>query len=138
MAAFLENFARKPTLLIVEDEDQILYLIEAVLRRRGFRILSAGCGAEGLRLFFEHASAIDLLMTDVSLPKIPGTELARRAREIRPDLPVVFMSGSFQMDPFCREPFVTGAGYLPKPFLMPQMLEAVEAALSEFVPSAHS
>lgn len=131
MTSRLEKFEKKPTLLIVEDEDQILFLVGAALKREGFKVLSAECGAEGLRLFFENASAIDLLITDVLLPKIRGVELARRAREVRPDLMVLFMSGSFQI-----EPYVSGSALLAKPFSMPQIVEAVEALLNCAVPSA--
>jgi DNA-binding response OmpR family regulator len=121
---------KETTILIVEDEAQIRFLMEIALRRAGFTVLAAGCGADGLNLFYQTASAIDLLITDISLPKIRGTELAERVREVRGDLPVIYASGSFRMEPFNSDEYVPGAGYLAKPFSMAQLLEAVDLILN--------
>ena len=117
------------TVLIVEDEVLIRNLIGLALRRQGFRVMAAACGADGLNLFYENAATIDLLITDLSLPKIRGTELAKRAREVRPDLPVIYASGSFRMEPFISDEYVTGAAYLAKPFTIEELIETVDSMM---------
>ena len=117
------------TVLIVEDEMLIRRLLEIALKRQGYRVLGASCGAEGLNLFFENASVIDLLITDLSLPKIRGTALAQRAREVRPDLPVIYASGSFRMEPFISDEYVTGAAYLAKPFTIEELIQTVDSMM---------
>jgi DNA-binding response OmpR family regulator len=117
------------TVLVVEDEMLIRRLMEMALRRQGFRVIGASCGAEGLNLFYENAAAIDLLITDLSLPKIRGTELAERAREVRPDLPVIYASGSFRMEPFISDEYVIGASYLAKPFTIEDLMQTVDAMM---------
>ena len=113
------------TALVVEDEPLIRNMVELTLKRQGYRVIGASCGAEGLRLFYENASIIDLLITDLSLPKIRGTALAERAREVRPDLPVIYASGRFNMGPFLSDDYVMGASYLAKPFTMEKLNQTV-------------
>jgi DNA-binding response OmpR family regulator len=120
------NTTKERTVLVAEDEDPIRSLMETVLRRSGYRVLASACGARALELFFENAAVIDFLVLEVSLPKLRGPEIARRAREIRPDIPVLFASGSFRLEPFVCDDFVAGAAFLEKPYTMGQLLAAVE------------
>src|SRR4051812_11622155 len=126
METGIPDEGRAVTALIVEDEMPIRYFMEMVLKRHVRRVLSASTGTEGVDLFYQHASGIDLLITDISLPGIRGTEVAARAREVRPDLPVLFASGSFGMEPIAIDEYVPGATFLAKPFTMEQLIEAVD------------
>src|SRR5687767_9991547 len=84
------------TILVVEDESMILCLIKEVLKREGYHILTALDGIQGSLIFARDFDKIDLLLTDVSLPGMRGTELANFARKSRPDLKILFASGSIQ------------------------------------------
>ena len=85
--------AALPTVLLVEDEVLIRNLIADWLGERGFVVHEVATGDAALS-YIGEGGAVDVLFTDVNLPgTIDGAELARRARELRPDLPIVYASG---------------------------------------------
>lgn len=82
------------TILLVEDEAAVREVAGLILRDLGYRVLEAADGEEALRVIGAEGARPDLLLTDVVLPgRIRGRELAQRMLELRPDLPVLFMSG---------------------------------------------
>jgi PAS domain S-box-containing protein len=85
------------TILLVEDEAPIRTLISRHLRGLGYVVLEAADGISALRMSSEHAGAVHMLVTDVVMPRMNGTELHDRLREGTPDLKVLFMSG-YQRD----------------------------------------
>ena len=81
------------TILVVEDDNDLrAYLIEA-LRDLNYRAYGARDGAAALGILEQPTRMVDLLLTDVVMPGMNGRELSNRARELRPDLKVLFMSG---------------------------------------------
>ncbi len=103
-------------ILLVEDEVSILRLIERALSVAGYTVFAAQSPEEAERLFEESNQSIDLLLTDVVLPKIKGTELHRRLSSLKPELKALFMSGySRQLleaapgIPFIQKPFTPTA-----------------------------
>ncbi|MBI5909177.1 MAG: response regulator [Betaproteobacteria bacterium] len=88
--------AAAPTVLLVEDEVLISHLVAASLSEHGFNVHETTTADEALR--YMHAGGdVDVLFTDVNLPgSMDGAELALRARELRPDLPIVYASGRYQ------------------------------------------
>ena len=83
----------RETILLVEDEPAVLNLAGRVLRARGYSVIEAHDGAEALEAQKNHDGSIDLLITDVVMPRVGGPELAARMIGIRPDLRVIYMSG---------------------------------------------
>lgn len=81
------------TILMVEDEAGIRVLSRAFLEQQGYTVLEAQDGMEALSLAREYAQPIDLLLTDVVMPGIRGTELAERLLEERPNLRILYVSG---------------------------------------------
>jgi PAS domain S-box-containing protein len=81
------------TILLVEDEDVVRRMARLILESRGYRVLEAREGEAALRVFCEHASQIDLMVTDVIMPGMSGRMLAERVAVLSPDLPVLYMSG---------------------------------------------
>lgn len=79
--------------LIVEDEDRLRQLARTFLEGRGYTVLEARDGAEGLEVCENHPDPIHLLLTDVVMPRVGGRELAERVAVLRPDMKVLFMSG---------------------------------------------
>jgi DNA-binding response OmpR family regulator len=77
----------------VEDEDGVRNLFAEVLGKAGYRVLSAADPEAALALAKEEATVIDLLLTDVVMPRMSGKQLAQRLEALRPGLRVVFMSG---------------------------------------------
>jgi PAS domain S-box-containing protein len=79
------------TVLVVEDEDAVRRVARRMLEENGFSVLEAGCVAEGLRRLQDDS--VDLVLTDVIMPQGSGTDLEAAAAELRPNVPVVLMSG---------------------------------------------
>ncbi len=119
----------RATLLVVDDEPLVTQVCVRGLELAGFEVVAAGDGEEALRLAREMAS-LDLLVTDVTMPKMSGPELAARLRALRPDLPVLFMTGHAhgQLDAD-RDALPAGSGVLPKPFTPGVLVARVRAML---------
>jgi CheY-like chemotaxis protein len=81
------------TLLLVEDEEAVRSVAVETLRLSGYTVLEAADGEDALRICKRYRSAIDLMVTDVIMPRMGGPELVQRAREVRPDLEVLYVSG---------------------------------------------
>ena len=85
--------ATSPTILVVEDEEEVRSLTRDVLEMHGYTVLEALDPDDALRLGESHPGPIHLLITDVVMPRVSGPELARRLRAGRPTLRVLCMSG---------------------------------------------
>jgi nitrogen-specific signal transduction histidine kinase len=81
------------TILLVEDEDEVRRVLNQILASKGYRVLQASSGEEALVISRLHRGAIDLLLTDVTMPRMKGPELAARLLAERRDTRVVYMSG---------------------------------------------
>jgi DNA-binding NtrC family response regulator len=81
------------TILLAEDEPGLRKVVRTVLEHVGFRVLEASDGRDAERVFAEHSASIDLVLTDVNMPKMGGVELWRRLRAIRPGVKVLYMTG---------------------------------------------
>ncbi len=86
----MENDAGVRVLLVEDDEDNRELMAE-VLESAGYQVVTAGTGAEGLRILAE--SSVDVVITDVGMPGMGGLEVARAAKEIAPRVPVIVVTG---------------------------------------------
>ena len=120
------------TVLVVEDEPTVRALAESIIENLGYKTLSAATAREAIALL-EQKDAIDLLFTDIQLPDGPdamdGLELARRAVELCPGLPVIYTSGGGLTDGTSAL-FVDKAVFLAKPYTADQLTETVANALA--------
>lgn len=82
-----------PTVLLVDDESEILEIGAAFLAKLGYSALRAQGGVEALSMFRSQPAEIDVLIADVVMPKMPGLHLARILKSFKPNLKVIFMSG---------------------------------------------
>jgi PAS domain S-box-containing protein len=116
------------TVLVVEDEEDVrAYSIEC-LEELGFCVLHSADGPSALRMLADHPE-IRLLFTDVGLPVVNGRELAQQAREMRPELPVLFTTGYAQDAMFQQGKLEHNAELLTKPFNRTQLAERVRHLL---------
>ncbi len=81
------------TVLLVEDEEQVRTLMRTILRRRGYSVLEAQNGGEAILICDEFEGDIQLLVTDVVMPRVGGPELAKRLLRMRPAMKVLYVSG---------------------------------------------
>jgi hypothetical protein len=84
------------TVLVVEDEDALREVARRILSDNGYVVLTSANGPEAIALVERHTGVIDLLLTDVIMPQMLGKEVATRIQELRPGLPVLYMSGYAQ------------------------------------------
>jgi CheY-like chemotaxis protein len=103
------------TVLVVEDQDQVRTLVRGILDRNGYKVLEASSGGDALVLCEQHLGSIDLLLSDVVMPRMSGPELADRLRRLRPDLKVLLMSGYADRKVVGPAGLDNGFGFLQKP-----------------------
>jgi nitrogen-specific signal transduction histidine kinase/ActR/RegA family two-component response regulator len=126
------------TILVVEDEDEVRSLASEFLGSAGYSVLTAKDGMEALEVSERLGGSIQLLLTDIVMPKMRGTELAQRLKVAFPRLRVVYMSGYLDQET-CSGGMIEKAIFLQKPFsrdsLVRRIGEAFEAkALAQPVP----
>jgi len=125
-----ESLARgSETILIAEDDEGIRTLVSRTLEELGYRVLTAPNGAEAIRVANEHRGGIQLLLTDLVMPVMGGSELATSLRSASPGLKVVFITGHAGHSIVGKDLELTGAGLLQKPFSMNLLAERVRAVL---------
>lgn len=111
------------TILLADDEPAIRSLIEAALTAEGYRVLPAKNGFEALRVFEEHGADIDLLITDMRMPYIGGSELIAALHARRATLKCLGISGyQVQVEP--------GLTVLAKPFSRRELIQSVQQLLA--------
>ena len=81
------------TILLVEDEETVRVIIRSLLEESGYRVLEAMDGEDGLRLFKENRGKIDLVLSDIIMPKMQGREMYEEIKKISPDIKILFISG---------------------------------------------
>jgi CheY-like chemotaxis protein len=116
------------TILVVEDAESVRKMVCGMLGQAGYRCLEAGDGEEAFRLVHGAPGLVDLVLTDVMMPKMGGPELARRIGHLRPELRILFMSG-YSEDPVVRTIERSAFLFLAKPFTAAALLDKVRAAL---------
>lgn len=117
------------TILVVEDDEALRVLVARALLDMGYQVLTAASGAEALSHAQGHPEDIHLLITDVVLTDIRGSEVAKSMLEMRPHAKVIFMSG-YTDDAVVRHGVLQGdCNYLQKPFTASRLAAKVRAAL---------
>ena len=117
------------TILLVEDDDDVRDFVQFVLTQAGYRVLTAADGERGLALLAAHAGEVHLLLSDIVMPEMSGSEVAARAQALRPSVKVLHMSGypgGRLMDHAGLPPDAT---FLQKPFSVETLTQAVRALL---------
>lgn len=117
------------TILLVEDEEAFLRLTAERLTQSGYTVLSACDGVQALELARSFQGPIDLLLTDVAMPRMGGLTLARFMSELRPDIRVLFMSGQAELEGAFSEEARSTAESIQKPFSHERLVHRVRRAL---------
>ncbi|MET0494044.1 MAG: ATP-binding protein, partial [Actinoplanes sp.] len=118
------------TILLAEDEDPLRETICRYLTRAGYTVVAAPDGPTALALAEAHPGPIDLLLSDVMMPGMPGQELAGQLQEVRPQTPVLLMSGYAGMLMNDHGALPAGMTVLAKPFTENEILTAIRSSIS--------
>jgi CheY-like chemotaxis protein len=113
-------------ILVVDDDNDVRDVVEDMLLGLGYAVSSAPSGHAALDLL-AHDRAVDLLLIDVAMPDLTGVETVRRARAVRPDLRVLYMTGYADL---AVHEHTDAATVVRKPFRQHELLAAVAAALA--------
>jgi CheY-like chemotaxis protein len=106
----------KPCVLVVDDESAVRLFVSCTLEREGYDVLGAGDGVEALELLERRGYGIDLVLTDIRMPRLDGLELGRRVAKLPGPIPIAYMSADPPRDVVCLE----------KPFSMAALVALVE------------
>ena len=107
--------------LVVDDDTSVRAYVKAALKSEGFRTLEAEDGELGLELVRKIGSDIDLVISDIKMPKLDGIQLANLVRAEFPKIPIILVSGYVDVA-LENQPWVE---FIPKPFLLSTLLNIV-------------
>ncbi|MFN7147037.1 MAG: response regulator [Myxococcota bacterium] len=113
----------EPCVLVVDDEPGMRAVATLALRTAGFRVLAASSGEEALLMLLAEPAPVRVLVTDIVMPGMSGSELAAQVVAVSPETRVLYMSGYGPA--MVRAPYVPGSRYLGKPFAVQELLHVV-------------
>jgi len=121
---------KEKKILVVDDENPIREMVSEMLNEAGFKVFVASNGEEALKMFDDPSFKVDLLLTDIVMPKVTGIKLAESLGKNHPAVPVVFMSG-FPRDQQFQQDCENGQKrFIQKPFSTDALLRTVQDAFS--------
>ncbi|HXV82375.1 MAG TPA: ATP-binding protein, partial [Candidatus Binatia bacterium] len=121
--------SRWGTILLVEDEKDMLYLLEKTLLRHGYQVLTATDGEKALEVYQRHNGTIDAVLLDIGLPKIAGQEVLRRLQEQNPAVRVVIASG--YLEPALKSEIseIGVQHFVDKPYRLNQVVNTLQSLI---------
>ena len=114
--------AMRQTILLVEDNDTIRKVLGELLEMKGFEVLPASSARKAFEISRNYNRSIHLLITDIVMPQTGGTELARKLANLRPEMKVLFISGSPEEEILRYGAPPVGAAFLQKPVSIGDLL----------------
>lgn len=113
------------SVLVVDDERMVLRVCRRILEREGYDVLLAGDCEQAFEYVRGANGSLDVLVCDIRMPDMQGDELARKLRDLQPDLEVIFISGHTNGDEFGE----IDSQFVAKPFSAEELLGAIAVAL---------
>jgi DNA-binding NtrC family response regulator len=121
---------RDNTVLVVDDQSEIVNLVKTILYMEGYTVIFGCSGEDALYISEKHPFPIHLLLTDIRMGEMSGCDLAHTMRIFRPETKVMYMSAFADDDRVIQEIRAGIAGFLTKPFSAKKLLLKVEEVLS--------
>lgn len=121
----------KATILVVDDEEQILKLTRSLLEFLGYNVLSACDGIEGVKTYKKNKKRIDIVLLDVIMPNMDGIDTFRELKKINPSVKVIIMTGYSKGERITEVLSQGISGFLLKPFTLHDLSHSVNKALKK-------
>jgi two-component system cell cycle sensor histidine kinase/response regulator CckA len=117
------------TILLVEDEEELLMVMKIAIQRKGYQVLTARDGIEAVNVFTHYEQQIDLVLSDVGLPKLDGVSLFRSLREFEPKIRFILASG--YLDPLLKSDLLSAGAraFIQKPYDPREVMKKIREAL---------
>lgn len=125
-----EEWTGSGTILIVDDEEMVREVAQMMIESFGFTVLTAKDGAEGLKVV-ESGQPLDAVLLDLTMPRMSGEETFKAIHRLRPELPIVLVSGYNEQE--VTEQFLGRgiAGFIQKPFQLSELRDRLRALLEK-------
>jgi PAS domain S-box-containing protein len=124
------SLPRGSTVLVIDDEEDIREVVEAVLESRGVRVLTAEDGERGLEVFKQRSREIDAVLLDMNMPGMSGEAVYRELMATRPDVKVVLSTGYSEQEATAQFANASLAGFVHKPYTATALVEKIGAVLT--------
>ena len=115
------------TILVVEDEAHMLRLLERVLSKRGYQVLTAADGEKAIEVHRSHKDAIDIILLDLDLPKISGRHVLVKLKTEKPDVKIVIASGYLEPDLRSKIERAGLTYFIHKPYILDDVIKLVQS-----------
>lgn len=119
------------TVLLVDDEVVIINVVKPILEGMGYNVLIARCGEEAIEVYKKNGQEIDLVLLDMTMPFMGGSETYDRLKEVNPDVKVLLTSG-YSIDGQAAEILERGCdGFIEKPFTINELSQKLRGVLEK-------
>lgn len=117
------------TILLIEDEEALKELVKAVLVSKGYKVLTAGDGEEAIHIYSLHQAEIDLVLSDLGLPKFGGMEVFKRLKAIKPKVKVIIASGYIESNAKSEMYKLGVVQFVQKPYMPDELLRRIREVI---------
>lgn len=120
---------RYGTILVVEDEKQMLHLLQKVLSRHGWQVLGASDGEQAIEVYHNEKLRIDVVLLDVGLPKVAGLQVLSKIKAENPDVRVVIASG--YLEPKTKTKMLDAGveHFVTKPYVLDEVIQTIQSLI---------
>jgi len=118
------------TILVIDDEQSVREVAQAVLQEKGFEVLLAGSGREALDIFGERASEIDAVLLDMTMPRMSGEQTLVKLRRMRPQVKVLLTSGHSEQEVSQTFAGKKASAFLKKPFRASELIDRIQQVVN--------
>lgn len=123
----MNNAPRKGTILIVDDEPNVLWFISKTCQPMGYETLTAGSGMEALKVIQECGEKIDLVLLDLKMPGMGGVEVLKSIRKFQPDLAVIVLTAIYDRREECEKLGIET--FIKKPYSLEELYSRIESVI---------
>ncbi len=118
------------SILVVEDEEELLDITKKILEKHGYKVITANNGEEAIALYSQHKEEIKVVLIDVMMPVMGGSASIQEIRKINPEVKIIAVSGLIEKDKLTEVADLTNA-FLSKPYAIEKLLQTIHEVLSE-------